>query len=310
MKIAYLLMVHKHPELVDRLIDTLQDGRNYVAVHVDKKAGKAFRREIADVAAKYPNVRLSTSLYCIWCGWSLVRVALEGMRFLLDWADDWDFFVNLSAQDCALQTQDEIRQYLIPRRGSNFVFILELAKWPRGMKLLKYYNLEIPLKPLYRPVPTFIPRPFLKGVVPYAGSAWITLSRDFCDYVTSNPDVERFKRFYRFALVPEEMFFQTVLMNSPFRGTVVPDFRRFIPPFPGKSHPRILTMQDFDEMQASGFMFARKFDPAVDAEVMSRLYQRAKRLAVGSPTGEKRGEKRGHSAFLEKGEASAEPGGP
>ncbi len=256
MKLAYLLMVHKNAADVARLLETVQDGQNYVAIHVDKKSGKAFRGEIEKLAANHPNTRLIPSRSCVWCGWSLAQVALDGMQFFLDWADDWDFYFNLSGQDCALQTQEEMRDYLRANRGANFLGSIPLARWKRGMKLIKYYNLEIPLKAIYRPVPTFIPRRFLTDVVPHHGSAWHTLNREFCKYVTSSPEVDRFKKFYRFALIPEEMFFQTVLLNSSFSPTWNPGNLRYIPKFPGKSHPRILTMHDLDDMLASGKMFA------------------------------------------------------
>ena len=42
MKLAYFLMVHKGADQVDKLIDAVQDGENYVAVHADKKSPAAF----------------------------------------------------------------------------------------------------------------------------------------------------------------------------------------------------------------------------------------------------------------------------
>ena len=86
---------------------------------------------------------------CIWCGWSLVRATLDGIKTLCKWADDWDFFIKLSGQDCALQSQWEIKTYLETRSEANFMFILPLSTWPRGMVRIKYYNVEIPLKMLY-----------------------------------------------------------------------------------------------------------------------------------------------------------------
>ena len=125
-------------------------------------------------------------------------------------------------------------------------------------------------------MPTFIPRTFLRDVTPYTGEAWVTLSKRFCEYVVTDPSVARFRQFYRYALVPEEMFFQTVIMHSPFAATLVPDFRRYIPKYPGKSSPRILRVEDYDAMLASGYMFARKFDSEVDAQVIDMLYERSK----------------------------------
>jgi hypothetical protein len=76
---------------------------------------------------------------------------------------------------------------------------------------------------------------------------------------------------FRRASSPDESFFQTVLVNSPLRDRLVNDDLRYVDWSEGGASPRVLTSYDLDRMLASHALFARKFDPAVDAEVLDVL---------------------------------------
>ena len=56
-------------------------------------------------------------------------------------------------------------------------------------------------------------RPYLTNVTPYIGGQWKILSRD-CK-------VARFKSYYGHTLIPDESFFQTVLMNTNYTKTII-----------------------------------------------------------------------------------------
>jgi hypothetical protein len=86
-------------------------------------------------------------------------------------------------------------------------------------------------------------------------------------FCRENPD---FVTFFRRVRVPDEIFFQTLVMNSPFRDRIT-DPLRYIAWDGDSDNPRILTMADLDALMASSSLFARKFDPAVDAEVLDRI---------------------------------------
>jgi len=105
----------------------------------------------------------------------------------------------------------------------------------------------------------------------FGGSQWVILTREFCRYVSSWRNTWRYRLFFRNTYVPDEAFFQTVIMNSPLRGTVAQDNRRFIDWWSGPERPRILRSEDIDRVLASDAWFARKFDEAVDGVVLRQL---------------------------------------
>jgi hypothetical protein len=88
------------------------------------------------------------------------------------------------------------------------------------------------------------------------------------DWVGAHPE---YVRFFQRVHVPDEMFFQSIVMNSPFRDRVAPDDLRYIDWRADSDSPAVLTSADFDRLMESGKLFARKFDPTLDREVLDRI---------------------------------------
>ena len=97
------------------------------------------------------------------------------------------------------------------------------------------------------------------------------LSRDFCEYVANSSNVWRAQLFFRNTYVPDESFYQTLLMNSPFRHTLINDNRRFIDWTSGPERPRILRMSDLFRLTESDALFARKVSAKKDNALIERL---------------------------------------
>lgn len=118
----------------------------------------------------------------------------------------------------------------------------------------------------------------------YGGWFFCTLSarcvRYAREFARDNPDIVA---FFRTLLAPEEVFLQTVLVNSGlFRFE--PDAKRYIDLSTSRNnHSSILGVADLDAMLASGAHWARKFDPAHDAEVLDILDRRVVRVGMAGP---------------------------
>jgi hypothetical protein len=69
--------------------------------------------------------------------------------------------------------------------------------------------------------------------------------------------------------VPDEIFFQTIILNSSFARRAVNDNLRYIEwKDPDAGSPAILRKSDFQKLASSSKLFARKFDMTVDTEVL------------------------------------------
>jgi hypothetical protein len=116
---------------------------------------------------------------------------------------------------------------------------------------------------------------FTDEFICYGGWFFCTLSaacvRYARDFARDNPDV---LEFFRTVLAPEEVFLQTVLVNSgKFRFE--PDSKRYIDMTASRNnHSKTLGVADLDAMLASGAHWARKFDPEHDEAVLDVLDQR------------------------------------
>ena len=68
-----------------------------------------------------------------------------------------------------------------------------------------------------------------------------------------------YETFYKWSSCPDESFFQTLLMNSPYADTRK-DYLHYIDWSEGKSSPKNLTYQEFDAIINSEKLFVRKID--------------------------------------------------
>lgn len=94
----------------------------------------------------------------------------------------------------------------------------------------------------------------------FFGSQWWWIHRYFCkyifDYMEKHPEYEQ---FFAKSRCPDESFFHTLLMNSPY-ADMRRDYLHYIDWSEGKSSPKTLTYQDFDAIINSKKLFARKID--------------------------------------------------
>lgn len=138
---------------------------------------------------------------------------------------------------------------------------------------------------------TRLPRTFLKGATPFIGTQWKVVTRSFCQFAVHHPSAARFKAFYRRSFIPDEAFFQTLIMNSPNQGEVMNDDLRTIDWIPDgdiKLRPRTFVTADALRLTLSPDLFARKFNLEEDAAIFdlleAHLETPAAKTYAGDPT--------------------------
>jgi hypothetical protein len=88
----------------------------------------------------------------------------------------------------------------------------------------------------------------------------------------------RFVRYFRTVDVPDEVFFQTILLNSPLRDEIVDDDLRHVV---WEEHGvALLGPERLDELAASPQLFARKFDVERDPGVLDLIDDRLLRTSL------------------------------
>ncbi|CAK7332119.1 unnamed protein product [Dovyalis caffra] len=266
-----------------RALKALYHPRNQYAVHLDLEATVEERLELArwvreeKVFEEVGNVRVVVrSNLVTYRGPTMVSNTLHAAAILLKDIIDgeyWDWFINLSASDYPLMTQDDILHALsdIPR-NLNFIEHTSDIGWKEDQRarpviidpgLYSLQKSEVFWIPEKRSVPT--------AYKLFTGSAWMMLSRSFVEYCLWGWDnlPRNVLMYYANFLSSPEGYFHTVICNADeFRNTTVNHDLHFIAwDNPPKQHPHFLTVDDYQSMVDSNVPFARKFgknDPVLD----------------------------------------------
>lgn len=111
----------------------------------------------------------------------------------------------------------------------------------------------------------------MDGFSYYFGSQWWCLNdktvRWIYDYLHRQP---KYIKLFSHSLCPDECFFQTLVMNSPYVDSVKP-YLHYIKWEKGKSSPKTLTVSDYEDLKQTKKYIARKFDIDIDRQILERL---------------------------------------
>lgn len=276
MQHVFLIHAHKDIDQLNALIELLCDPDFLIYVHLDRNSG-------IDPAALHPRARQVRARVAVrWGTVSQVRASLASLRQILLEAPAFDKLVFLSGQDYPLLPNALLKTELARLHGSELIETAPIAPggWP-VMRRYQYFHregggaLEQLACRLANGVLILLGRTrrFPDGLAPYGGSAWWTLSRDCLRELLRLADAHpRLLRFCRTVRCPDELFFQTLVMQSRFAARVVPDNYRYICwPDRHARNPKILDEGDFERLRASPAHFCRKLDSRISAALVRRL---------------------------------------
>ena len=72
------------------------------------------------------------------------------------------------------------------------------------------------------------------------------------------------------SLCPDESFFHTLVMMSPYKDNIE-EYLYYIDCSQGGNHPKILTCNDYQAIIESGKLMARKFDIDIDKRIFDLI---------------------------------------
>ncbi|HVX29432.1 MAG TPA: beta-1,6-N-acetylglucosaminyltransferase, partial [Nitrolancea sp.] len=250
-------------------------------VQVDRRTDDSIFRQIVCGLSDVESVRFVPRHRCAWGGFGHVAATLEGIDAIERSGADADYVILATGQDYPIKSNDRINAFLDEHAGVAFLdhFPLPHADWQNGgLDRIRAWHFRIIRRHVRIPPIAAIPikRRFPHGFAPFGGSSYWCLPRECVRYIhqmtQKNP---AFVRFFKTVDVPDEIFFQTVLLNSPYREIIVNDNLRHIDwKDLTAGSPSLLTKADFPALAASPRLFARKFDTRVDAEILDMIDQR------------------------------------
>lgn len=297
--VCWFVQSHRDPELIWRLVRTLRSGsRGPIVLGHDPfgcELDPAPFRELQDVhflPADYPHVRADFSCQ------------MQPYLDVIDWLEResirYDWLLNTTAQDYPVAPVPRIEADLESATCDGFVrrwdALTSGGPWsPRKAKARywhRYWRLSptaVPWLRRLRGLTKITPLHFYLDYGAYVGVrrlrtpfdarfrchggwAWWTLRREVVlylrDFLVAHPEVEH---HYRGTVAPEESMVQTILAAAPGFDLANDDLRYVDYSRAVRGAPRTLTIADFPRFATGRYHLARKFDLAVDRELIDRV---------------------------------------
>jgi hypothetical protein len=281
--------------MVKRLVDRLDDNDSTFLLHVDLNSDITGFREIFDHDKRVIFLKRERTG---WGSFGLVQATLNAMKMLE--RGDYEKVILLSGQDYPIKTNNEIDQFFRESPYNIFLNHFPLpnhSKWGPGggmYRVNKYFFGLSSIKKLMAKAVNFlgILFPFAKrrsvnGMKPFAGSQWWAMDMRavnyILNYIRKHPE---YVRYHQHTFAADELFFQMILLNCPdpsLRENIANDSLRFMVWKNGIiAHPEILSVSNIDAINCSNALFARKFDPELDNNVLGVIDDRFLNLLNGA----------------------------
>ena len=276
MKLAHLILAHSNPGQLKRLVDKLAHSDSHIYIHLDKKTDITQFLPIAD------NDRISfisNRIKVYWGGYSIVQATINSFEEILATGISYDHINLLSGQDYPIKSTEHIHQFLRENKGKIFMHSLSVNnEWQEAIPRIERYhlaNLKLPAG-TYRVeqvMNAILPkRKMPEGIVAMGRSQWFTASRESIAYIVDYVKKEQWvSRFFKMSWAADELIFQTILFNSPFKEHMVNDNLLYVDWSEGKASPKLLNMEDAAALKASDKLFARKFNSDADSAVLDYI---------------------------------------
>ncbi len=293
MKQAILITAYKNFKHLIDVVDFFDETFS-IYIHIDKKS--RIPQEVYKKLNNNSNVKLLSQKYTInWGGLNHLKCIL----FLAEIAlknEKTQFFHLISGQDFPIKDCLHFKKMESATKSNDYLEYFEIPnkQWGNengGLDRVTYYHLfdvfdaKKHIKWLWRFVSIqkkFHIKRLITNKMPklYGGSTWWSLSRDVLQYVINYTNKKPYLiNRLKYTFCPEEIYFQTVIMNSVFSKQIINNNLRYIdwnPDRVGKYNPSpaILDLSDFERISTSDKLFARKFEKPI-SDTLKATIQKA-----------------------------------
>jgi len=228
MRIAYLILAHENPAHLEKLVEALAAPSDAIFIHLDAKSDDSRFR------------RLSSARFCArrvpvyWGDFSQVEAILVLLQDAV--RVGFDRYVLLSGSDYPVQPMSYIRGFLQSHPATEFINIVSMPSRAAGkpLSLLTKFRHRATTSPFRRALRSGLvragalsrqrdPARGLGGLQPFAGSTWWAVTHPATKFILDFTAARtRFVRFFHNVTCPDEIFFHTILGNSPFSTRMQP----------------------------------------------------------------------------------------
>ena len=268
MKHAYLILAHNEFCLLQMLISCLDDPRNDIYVHIDRKV-----KEMPKLKAEKAGLTMIDERFDIrWGDYSMVEAEYALFEVAVAHGP-YAYYHLLSGVDLPLKSQDYIHRFCEEHQGKEFIgytltemtpeLTQRMQRWhlfPRHFSRSR--NVYSVIRALSIRLQRLMGIRRNKDVDFKKGSQWVSITQQLAEYVLSNKDWARHTFTHTF--VPDECLMQTLAWMSPCRENLyntesdAVGCMRAI----GWRNDELVDWcaTDYETLAASSALFARKFN--------------------------------------------------
>ena len=230
MKHAFLIIAHNEYPILEVLLSMLDDERNDIYLHIDKRAVALYQKIKGFKTKKAGFYLIEKSIKVYWGDISLVKAEYLLFETALK-NGTYVYYHLLSGTDLPIKSQDYIHEFFHKNSGKEFVGFWQNAAHQRDLerKVFRYYFFTQRLKDkgnLLHEITSLIRNAVLalhkisnyrrKTTFEFKkGGQWVSITENAVSYLLQYKSTI-LKRM-KYTLCPDEIFIQTLLWNSPFR---------------------------------------------------------------------------------------------
>ena len=273
-KHAYLIMAHQNFDFLKELLLALDDARNDIYLHIDKKV-KDFDFEAFSVLLKKSHLYFTDRISVHWGGYSQIACELTLLKAAS--GKHYAYYHLLSGSDFPLKTQDEIHAFFEQHAGKEFLQF-DAREVPRHVqeRISLYHFFRESSCPLAEPadrILTIIQRLLHVNRLRHTdlqlqkGANWFSITDAFAQYILCREDW--IQNHFRHSVCADELLLQTLAVNSGFMEQVYDPFGdgnslgnlRYVDWERGtENSPYVFQEEDREMLKKLPHLFARKFD--------------------------------------------------
>lgn len=287
-KHAYMIMAHNELYILEKLVELIDDNRNDIYVHIDKKVIDTSRiKNKLKQLVKYSRLIFADSRSVNWGGASQIRCEISLFKLVLLNQEEYSYCHLISGVDLPIKTQNYIHDFFDKNFGKQFVSFSSGEYVEKSKERWCYYRFLQEFKK--RDKKTIIS--ILEGIIVtfqrilgvdrsnkkweyYIGANWISVQPYVLEYIVNNEKLV--KKYFQFTHSCDEVYKQTLIMNSCIKNDIYNitsegnmryvDWKR--------GNPYIFDITNYKEIMDSKMMFARKCSTGTELqkELVDKIY--------------------------------------
>lgn len=248
-KHAYLIIAHSNFEILELLVQSIDDPRNDIFVHIDAKAKDVdFNRFIKIV--RHSAIHFTKRIDVLWGHVSQIETELN-LFTAASQSNHYAYYHILSGVDMPIKSQDDIHKFCALHQGKEFIsFQNNFNNWLRvqhihiNKKVRETYRIAPRLEKLLRIIQTLVHYNRVGNILGELkkGSNWVSITDSATRYIIK--EMQSKLSLFRYSLCGDEVYKHKI--------------------------------DDFDSLISSPAMFARKFDWSTDNQIIELILEHTK----------------------------------